>query len=118
MDIVQYIQERIQSNRYEISLAAQVDQPKDERRKEMTHVYAPCSLCGGEVVPKRIRYTYHWNGELFLFEDVPAGVCVQCGEAYFTAETMKVMEKIVLSKVSPRRTIRVPVYIYPEALAA
>jgi len=84
----------------------------------MTHVYAPCSLCDGEVVPKRIRHTYHWNGRLFVFEDVPAGVCVQCGEAYFTAETVKTMEKIVLGKTKPKRTIRVPVYTYVEALTA
>lgn len=87
-------------------------------RKEMSHVYAPCSPCGGEVVPKHIRHTYHWNGQLFIFEDVPAGVCVQCGEAYFTAETVKTMEKIVLSKIRPRHTIRVPVYTYAEAMTA
>lgn len=84
----------------------------------MTHVYAPCSLCGSEVVPKLVRHTYHWNGQLFIFEDVSAGMCVQCGEAYFTAETVKTMEKAVLSKLSPKRTIRVPVYVYAEALAA
>jgi hypothetical protein len=43
---------------------------------------------------------------------------MQCGEAYFTAETVKTMEKIVLSKISPRRTIRVPVYTYAEAMTA
>jgi YgiT-type zinc finger domain-containing protein len=90
----------------------------DERRKEMTHVYAPCSLCGGEVVPEHIRHTYHWNGRLFIFEDVPAGVCVQCSEVYFTAETVKTMEKTVLSKIRPKRTIRVPVYTYADAEVA
>ncbi|MBM4431783.1 MAG: type II toxin-antitoxin system MqsA family antitoxin [Chloroflexi bacterium] len=84
----------------------------------MAHVYAPCSLCGGEVMSKLIRHTYHWNGQLFIFEDVPAGVCVQCGEVYFTAETIKMMEKIVLSKIRPKRTIRVPVYTYAEAVMA
>jgi len=45
-------------------------------------------------------------------------VCIQCGEAYFTAETVKTMERAVLSKIKPRRTIRVPVYTYTEAQAA
>lgn len=84
----------------------------------MTHVFAPCSLCGGEVVVRYIRYTYHWDDELFIFEEVPAGVCVQCGEAYFTADTVKAMEKVVLGKTKPQRTIRVPVYTYTEALMA
>jgi len=39
-------------------------------------------------------------------------------EAYFTAETVKTMEKAILSKLSPKRIIRVPVYTYTEALAA
>jgi len=84
----------------------------------MTPVCAPCSFCDGEVVPEHIRHTYHWNGRLFIFEDVPAGVCVQCSEAYFTAETVKTMEKTVLGKIRPKRTIRVPVYTYTEAQAA
>jgi len=55
---------------------------------------------------------------LFIFENVPAGVCVQCGEAYFTAETVKTMERIVLSKIKPERTIPVPVYIYAQVMEA
>ena len=81
-------------------------------------VYAPCSLCGGAVVLKRIQHTYHWDGRLFVFEDVPAGVCVQCGEAYLTAEAVNAMEKVVLGKTKPKRTVRVPVYAYAEALTA
>jgi hypothetical protein len=53
---------------------------------------------------------------LFVLEDVPAGVCVQCGEAYFTAETVKTMEKTVLGRAKPRRTIRVPVCAYAETM--
>jgi YgiT-type zinc finger domain-containing protein len=81
----------------------------------MAHVYAACSLCGGEVVSRRIRHTYQWDGRLFVFDDVPAGVCLQCGEAYFTAETAKTMERTVLAKAKPRHTMRVPVYVYAEA---
>ena len=84
----------------------------------MTHVYAACSSCGGEVVSRRIRHTYHWDGRLFVFDDVPAGVCAQCGEAYFTAEIVKTMERTVLAKTRPGRTMRVPVYAYAEAAAA
>ena len=84
----------------------------------MAYVFAACSMCGGEVVPKQIRHTYHWDSRLFVFEDVPAGVCVQCNEAYFTAETVKTMEKTVLNKIKPRHTMRVPVYGYAETALA
>jgi len=84
----------------------------------MAHDYAPCSLCGGEVIPKLIQYEYHWEEKLFVFEDVPAGVCRQCGEIYFTAEVVKAMEKVVLRDLEPKRMIQVPVFSYPEAVAA
>jgi YgiT-type zinc finger domain-containing protein len=84
----------------------------------MTHEYAPCSLCGGEVVAKLIQYEYRWKGKLFVFEDVPAGVCQQCGEVYFTAETVKAMEKTVLKELKPKRVIQVPVFSYAEVATA
>jgi len=84
----------------------------------MAHEYAPCSLCGGDVVAKLVQYEYRWEGKLFVFEDVPAGVCQQCGEAYFTAETVKAMEKAVLSELKPRRVIEVPIFSYAEVAAA
>lgn len=84
----------------------------------MAHEYAPCSLCGGEVVAKLVQYEYHWEGKFFVFEDVPAGVCRQCGEAYFTAETVKAMEKAVLSNLKPKRVIEVPIFSYAELAAA
>jgi YgiT-type zinc finger domain-containing protein len=84
----------------------------------MAHEYAPCSLCGGEVVAKLVQYEHRWGSKLFVFEDMPAGVCQQCGEAYFTAETVKAMEKAVLSELKPKRVIEVPIFSYAEVVAA
>ena len=84
----------------------------------MAHEYAPCSLCGGEVVAKLVQHEYRWEGKLFVFEDVPAGVCQQCGEAYFTTRTVKAMEKAVLSKLRAKRVIEVPIFSYAELAAA
>lgn len=84
----------------------------------MPHVYAPCSLCGGEVRSKSTRHTYDWDGELSVFENVPAGVCVQCGEAYFTAETVRTMERLVRAKAEPTRVLQVPVYPFAKATTA
>lgn len=46
----------------------------------MKHQYDDCFFCGG-VVEERIRLReIRWKGELLAFEDVPMGVCRQCGE--------------------------------------
>ena len=62
----------------------------------MAHNYANCSFCGGEVVEKKVSVDFRWGDDLVIIEDVPAGVCNQCGEKYFTAEVSRKMEKLVL----------------------
>ncbi len=86
--------------------------------KGMKHEYGPCSFCGGGVTEQLIEHEYRWQGELFVFEGVPAGVCQQCGEIYFMVDTVKALEHAVLSKARPKRTILVPVFAYPELVPA
>ena len=56
--------------------------------------------------------------EHILFEDVPARVCLQCGEKYFDARFVKAMERAVLNQLEPKRILQVPVFSYPEVVAA
>jgi len=77
-----------------------------------------CSFCEGELEERTVQHTYRWEGELFVFEEVPARVCRQCGEKYFDAQVVKAMERAVLSRPEPKRILRVPVFSYPEMVAA
>ena len=43
-----------------------------------------CYFCKGEVVKKKIQHVHQWGEKIVLFEDVPAEVCQQCGEIYFS----------------------------------
>ena len=79
---------------------------------------APCSFCGGELEERLVQHEYRWEGSLFIFEDVPALVCRQCGEKYFDAKVAKVMEKAVLDELKPKRILHVPVFSYSEVVAA
>jgi YgiT-type zinc finger domain-containing protein len=65
-----------------------------------------------------VQHEYHWEGKLFVFEDVPARVCRQCGEKYFDARVVKAMEKAVLNQLEPKRILHVPVFSYAEVVAA
>jgi YgiT-type zinc finger domain-containing protein len=67
---------------------------------------------------RRVQYEYRWEGKLFVFEDVPARVCRQCGEKYFDAKVVKAMEKAVLRRPEPVRILQVPVFSYPEVVMA
>ncbi len=77
----------------------------------------PCSFCGGELEDARVDHTYRWQGKIYVFEDVPAEVCKQCGEKYFEARTVEAMERTVLNKAKPSRTLRVPVFLFDELAA-
>jgi YgiT-type zinc finger domain-containing protein len=75
-----------------------------------------CSFCGGELKDRLIQHEYRWEGELFVFEDVPARVCRQCGERYFDAKVVKAMERAVLDRMEPKRILQVPVFSFPEVV--
>lgn len=79
-------------------------------------VYGDCGYCGGEIDEQKIRVDFWWEGKLYLIEDVPAGICKQCGEKYYTAKVSKGMDELVRSKVV-ERTLQVPVKRFKEAYA-
>ena len=78
----------------------------------------PCSFCSGELEERLVQHEYRWEGELFIYEDVPARVCRQCGERYFDAEVVKAMERAVLCRLAPQRVLEVPLFSYPEVAVA
>jgi len=79
--------------------------------------YDNCSFCGGEVIAQQVKVDYWWKGKLTIIENVPAGVCQQCGEEYYDGKVAEKMEQIVKSKESIR-TIPVPVKEYREVAVA
>ena len=59
------------------------------------HKYHDCSYCGGVVKADKVKIDLRWKNKLYIFENVPAGVCRQCGEQYFTAQVSKRMEQSI-----------------------
>ncbi len=51
-----------------------------------------------------------FNGQIIIFENVPALVCRQCGETLLSAETVKRMEELGRGERPPSRMDKVPVY--------
>ncbi len=73
--------------------------------------YNKCSLCNGEVIEERVTVDYRWGDKLLaVLEEVPAGVCQNCGEEYYRAEVVKAMEELAKSKKKSKAKIIVPIY--------
>jgi YgiT-type zinc finger domain-containing protein len=92
---------------------------KEQEQKEVIkmHKYGDCSFCGGEVKKQRDELDYRYKGKLYIFQNVPVGVCQQCGEKYLTAEVAKKIEHSIRTKEKWKKTITVPVEVFTEDIA-
>ncbi len=69
-----------------------------------------CEYCGGAIVEKRITLHRKLNGNYVLVENVPAGICSECGTRYFAANVLKTIEETVQGRRKAARKVIVPVY--------
>ena len=76
-----------------------------------------CEYCGGAIVEKRVTMHRKSNGHYVLIEDVPAGVCTECGTRYYAANVLKTIEESVHGRRKADREELVAVYsLWPETL--
>jgi len=53
-----------------------------------------CPLCGGRQQPGKTTYSVDLGSGVILVRNVPATVCVQCGEAWIDHHTAQKLEQI------------------------
>ena len=69
-----------------------------------------CYFCRGKVESTTIRHVHQWGEKVFIFKNVPAEVCSQCGEVYFGPDALEKMDRLVASIPEPEEIAQVPVY--------
>lgn len=58
----------------------------------------PCFFCGGKIKDIVVgNFDYRLDGDLFVVKNVPAGLCVECGEKYIAVDAAKKINKRVES---------------------
>ncbi len=113
------IQRLIGEGKYEVSFHAQQERLEENevggcknQGGTVMNRYHDCSYCGGEVVEKTIDYDYRREKRLMVVSNVPAGVCVQCGEKYFKPDVLKQMDSVYHGiferNEKPQSTLTVP----------
>lgn len=76
-----------------------------------------CQHCAGTVRERRVeREALRHKGTFVILEDVPIGVCDQCGARYFDASILRRVAQIGRGTVPAPRTLEIPVdrYARPE----
>lgn len=72
-----------------------------------------CSVCEAQLRDEKITYTQAIEGKVYIVTGVPAQVCTQCGETYFTPQTVEIIQKQIKQGKS-KKTVEVPVYPFPH----
>jgi YgiT-type zinc finger domain-containing protein len=67
-----------------------------------------CDLCGGELQEKITSIMYQYQGNWYLFDNVKADVCEQCGEKYLPGKIARDIEKSFIEKKTWDTYIHVP----------
>ncbi len=58
----------------------------------------------------RVNYTLEMEGKFFIIENVPARVCEETGEQFFSPETVERLRQTIMGQEKPKKTIETPVY--------
>ena len=61
------------------------------------------------MIDQQVTYTIELDGRLIVIEHVPARVCLETGEQFFSPQTVERIHQLV-KKSAPTRTIMMPVY--------
>jgi YgiT-type zinc finger domain-containing protein len=62
------------------------------------------------MVERRVTYTLEHDGRFIIVENVPARVCVETGEQFFSLETVERLQQMVWEGEKPKKVIETPVY--------
>jgi YgiT-type zinc finger domain-containing protein len=62
------------------------------------------------MVEQRVTYTLELEGEIIIVENVPARVCLETGERFFSPQTVEHLQRLVWEEQEPSRMIEVPVF--------
>ena len=64
------------------------------------------------MIDTQVTYTIEHDGKFFLIEHVPARVCRETGEQFFTPETVEHIQAVIKNRQKPVRVIETPVFKY------
>jgi YgiT-type zinc finger domain-containing protein len=62
-----------------------------------------CRYCKGLLEERLISRVQEYKGRWFLIENLPALVCRQCGETYFTPQAHSLVLRLVRAGADPVR---------------
>ena len=66
------------------------------------------------MTDKKVTYTLEVEGKFCIVENVPARMCKETGEQFFSPETVESLQQTIWEQKKPKRIIETPVYEYAQ----
>ncbi|MBI5668321.1 MAG: type II toxin-antitoxin system MqsA family antitoxin [Chloroflexi bacterium] len=75
----------------------------------------PCEFCDTEQeqVEQRVTLTMQRNGRWYIFENVPAKVCPNCGHRYYDGPTLLRLEQMIRDNSDDLRPVEAWAFSLP-----
>lgn len=64
------------------------------------------------MIQTEVTYTLEHEGKFMIVENVPARVCMETGEQFFSPATVEHLQKLAKGDRKPTKVIETPVYDY------
>jgi YgiT-type zinc finger domain-containing protein len=64
------------------------------------------------MIETKVTYTVELGGRFYIVEHVPARVCQETGEQFFSPETVERIQALIKGDKKPTRVVETPVYEY------
>lgn len=89
------------------------------RNNKKAYNYGRCHVCGEPMVERLIKQDFWIKEKLLVIEDVPAGVCLQCGEKVVRADVGRHISAMLENSKMVRgaRTLKIPVIRFAKEVA-
>jgi YgiT-type zinc finger domain-containing protein len=78
--------------------------------KRKSYNYGECHVCGGTMSERLVKQEFWFKDQLIVIDELPAGVCDQCGERIVNAEVSRQLEILLRT---PQRVANAPVLLVP-----
>ncbi len=75
-----------------------------------------CDFCEGELLWGKKDLEFKVSGEIVLCRNIPANICVECGEAYLDAEISEKVEGFLKNVRQLRPSQYIPIAVYEPSL--
>ena len=66
--------------------------------------------CNETMVERRVTYILELEEKLIVIENVPARVCLETGERFFSPDTVERLQQMAWEPRKPSRTVRTPIF--------